>query len=59
MNKKNSNTINIIGRKDKMSQRKLYVFYMDKQSEGEITSSKINVTKKNIWLSKLTIFQKR
>lgn len=49
MNKKNSNTINILGRKDKMSQRKLYVFYTDKQSEGKITSSKINVTKKKIY----------
>lgn len=59
MNKKNSNTINIIGRKDKMSQRKLYVFYMDKQSEGEITSSKINVTKKKYMVIKIDDISKK
>lgn len=80
MNNKNSNNVNIGGRKGMMSQRKytnlrsiylkiiiiisyhyighMYMFYTDKQSEGKITRSKINVTKKNIWLSKLTIFQR-
>lgn len=59
MNKKKSNNVNIGGRKDKMSQRKLYVFYMDKQSEGEITSSKINVTKKKYMVIKIDDISKK
>lgn len=42
-----------------MSQRKLYVFYMDKQSEGEITSSKINVTKKKYMVIKIDDISKK